>query len=71
MGLPPALAIHEAPDRELARLGRELIKVAPGDVNGEDAARLLFNPLDVEPVPRVDGEWTEYTIKMRAAPTRT
>ena len=48
--LPPALAIDETPDRELARLGLELVQVAAGDVDREDAARLLLDRLDVKTV---------------------
>src|ERR1700687_3077627 len=63
MGLPPALGIEKAPDRELASLRLEFSKVSAGDVDGEHAAALLFNVAHPEPMPLERHQWSDHAVE--------
>ena len=52
MGAPPAVAGQEPPHEVLAGPDRELVEVAPGDVDREDAGALLDDVRDAQPMPR-------------------
>src|ERR1700694_3806915 len=62
MGLPPALGIEKAPDREMATLRLEFSKVSAGDVDREHAAALLFNAAHPEPMTLERHQWFYHPV---------